>query len=528
MDTENNDRHDYASSSSTTLSNRPKLVIEYSTSADVPEEWTDRTYTYSLSQPHAVIADSTGASYGYDNNGNMLHREEGGKQYTQSYNAEHQLTQVALWNNQTLLATWNFFNDGDGNRVRQEYFEGAFGQNVTVKVTNYYAGGTYELDQAGVVQANGSISIAGTITRKYYAFAGQTVAMVECSPQGCGSGLRYFLTDHLGSVAAVVNASGGLISQQRYYPYGGVRSDVGTVTQTDFGYTGQRNLDAEGNSYRLGLMDYKARFYDAYLHRFIQPDTLTAGGPQGLNRYSYSNNNPINYNDPTGHCVGAGGHEFEDGSPACNPVASEGYGDPCAEAGYTGINYGICQLDESAQAPKKNNIVVQQSIPQNNDPCAGLDPAGVTYGICQLDKSAPKKNTLTITPEQVGGLEEWGTNLWGLAKASGIVELGKTGAKVDMVVGFFLDSATQVYQDWGKYSLLQTASRAGVVAAEAYLVNEMATIGFVIGEAVGGGPEEPSADIMGVLAYIGIAYKGAQISKRFNETYAFPAIDNLP
>ena len=62
----------------------------------------------------------------------LNHREEGGKQYTQSYNAEHQRSQVALRNDQTLLATWTFFYDGDGNRVRQEYFEGAFGQNVIV------------------------------------------------------------------------------------------------------------------------------------------------------------------------------------------------------------------------------------------------------------------------------------------------------------------------------------------------------------------------------------------------------------
>ena len=106
-------------------------------------------------------------------------------------------------------------------------------------------------------------------------------------------------------MAAVVDANGGLMSQQRYYPYGGVRSDVGTVTQTDFGYTGQRNLDAQGNSYRLGLMDYKARFYDAYLHHFIQPDSIIPdqSNPQALNRYSYALNNPIRYNDPTGHCI---------------------------------------------------------------------------------------------------------------------------------------------------------------------------------------------------------------------------------
>jgi hypothetical protein len=50
-------------------------------------------------------------------------------------------------------------------------------------------------------------------------------------------------------------------------------------------------------------MDYKARFYSAYLNRFLQPDTMIPShqGVQGLNRYAFVNNNPIRYNDPSGH-----------------------------------------------------------------------------------------------------------------------------------------------------------------------------------------------------------------------------------
>jgi len=303
MDSENNDKHNYASSSHATAAYRPKLVIQYSTGAVIPPEDVNRVYNYSQEKPHAVTALSTGEFYSYDANGNMSCRVEAGKYYSQVYNVENRLSTVVLRSIScagTALSTWNFFYDGDGNRVRQEYFQGIFGQNVTVNVINYYAGGSYETDQTGIVQADSSILIAGTVTRRYYAFASQNVAMIQCTSHGC-VGLQYFLTDHLGSVAAVVDANGGLVSQQRYYPYGGVRSDVGTVTQTDFGYTGQRNLDAQGNSYRLGLMDYKARFYDPYLHHFIQPDTMTPGGPQGLNRYAYVGNNPVNGKDPTGN-----------------------------------------------------------------------------------------------------------------------------------------------------------------------------------------------------------------------------------
>jgi RHS repeat-associated protein len=123
-------------------------------------------------------------------------------------------------------------------------------------------------------------------------------------------------------------------SHVRYLPFGGVRTDAGTVTQTDFGYTGQRNLDAQGNSFSLGLMDYHARFYDQNIGRFVQPDSITPGGPQGLNRYSYVHNNPIRFNDPSGHCIGPMGVSLPDGSAACGvggttPAPSPSPTNPC-------------------------------------------------------------------------------------------------------------------------------------------------------------------------------------------------------
>jgi hypothetical protein len=51
-------------------------------------------------------------------------------------------------------------------------------------------------------------------------------------------------------------------------------------------------------------MYYNARYYDALIGRFAQPDTLIPNvyDPQYLNRYSYVRNNPVRYTDPDGHC----------------------------------------------------------------------------------------------------------------------------------------------------------------------------------------------------------------------------------
>lgn|GEM_PF-3315010 len=91
--------------------------------------------------------------------------------------------------------------------------------------TYYFAGGSYEVDTDGTTDK----------VIKYYSIAGMSIAMDD------GSGLQYFLTDQLGSVVATINSAGAPSSlvQQRYYPFGGVHPDVGTITQTDFGYTGQ-------------------------------------------------------------------------------------------------------------------------------------------------------------------------------------------------------------------------------------------------------------------------------------------------
>jgi RHS repeat-associated protein len=52
-----------------------------------------------------------------------------------------------------------------------------------------------------------------------------------------------------------------------------------------------------------GLIFMKARYYDPAMGRFLTPDSLVASpyNPQNLSRYTYVDNNPINFTDPSGH-----------------------------------------------------------------------------------------------------------------------------------------------------------------------------------------------------------------------------------
>ncbi|MCW5874154.1 MAG: hypothetical protein KIS88_05860 [Anaerolineales bacterium] len=233
--------------------------------------WHDGLYFYEGAQPHAVTSVERGEdedTYAYDANGNMLERIEGETTWTQTYNAENRLSSISDGTD-----TWTFTYDGDGRRVRQV--------GPTGEVTHYVGGGIFEVRDA----------LGDTEFIKYYGIAGQRVAMQD------DGGIKYLLTDHLGSVSAVLDDTGAMLSQQRYTPYGETRFEIG-ITETDFGYTGQRVLAG------TGLMDYNARFYAPGLGRWTQPDSIVPGvsNPQNLNRFSYVLNNPINFVDPSGHC----------------------------------------------------------------------------------------------------------------------------------------------------------------------------------------------------------------------------------
>ena len=223
----------------------------------------------------------TNNTYRYDANGNMTCRIENSQTFIQAFNIENRLSGIALVSGDCdtpgdLVKTWMNTYDGDGKKVKQVYTD----TNGTM-TSFYYAGGSYE------VQTDGTTS---TI-KQYYSIAGINVGMRQ------GSTFNYFLTDHLGSVVGVTDAAGTLISETRYMPFGQIRTDIGTITQTDYGFTFQQNVGS------TGLMDYDARMYDDYLNRWLQPDTIIPDpyNSQSWNRFSYTRNNSVNKIDPSGN-----------------------------------------------------------------------------------------------------------------------------------------------------------------------------------------------------------------------------------
>ena len=132
----------------------------------------------------------------------------------------------------------------------------------------------------------------------------------------------YLLTDHLGSVVGIADGSGGPISEQRYMPYGLPRLDPG-IDETDFGFTGQRNLAD------IGLMDFSARWYSPSIGAWTRSDAFSGTGDRRWGGYSYGMSNPIRYTDPTGFyadegCGIGGPHACDISKPNYDPNPGPG------------------------------------------------------------------------------------------------------------------------------------------------------------------------------------------------------------
>jgi len=55
-----------------------------------------------------------------------------------------------------------------------------------------------------------------------------------------------------------------------------------------------------------------ARWYDPLTGRFAQADSIVPGGVQGLDRYAYVRNSPLNFTDPSGHRACSGEEECKE------------------------------------------------------------------------------------------------------------------------------------------------------------------------------------------------------------------------
>lgn len=219
------------------------------------------SYSY---QPFNKLASTATGTYSYDANGHVLTRTDSLGTTTLSWNEENQLTQVALPTGLTV----NYKYDGLGRRIQRTTSAGANERYI-------YDGNDVLLD------LNADWSVATT----YLNAPGIDNHLRQTNS---ATGVSYFLTDHLGSTAALTDATGNIVEQIAYDSFG---NSTGSA-RTRYGYTG-RERDPD-----TGLMYYRARWYDPQVGRFISEDSVEFTG--GQNWYAFVSDNPINFTDPFG------------------------------------------------------------------------------------------------------------------------------------------------------------------------------------------------------------------------------------
>jgi len=128
------------------------------------------------------------------------------------------------------------------------------------------------------------------VTSRYLLGAGSDELLARHRP---AEGTAWYLTDRLGTVRDLADASGAIADHLDYDSFGVVVLETSPAFGDRFRFTG-RELDSE-----TGLYFYRARYYDPRLGRFTSEDPLSfaAGDP---NLYRYVGNSPLAFTDPSG------------------------------------------------------------------------------------------------------------------------------------------------------------------------------------------------------------------------------------
>jgi RHS repeat-associated protein len=111
--------------------------------------------------------------------------------------------------------------------------------------------------------------------------------------------LLFYHLDHLGSVRAIHDINGNLVSKHSFLPFGEERPVQAPASTNRRMFTGHEREPETGLDYML------ARYYSSSLGRFMAVDpalkiSKNLENPQRWNRYAYTLNNPLTAIDPDG------------------------------------------------------------------------------------------------------------------------------------------------------------------------------------------------------------------------------------
>ncbi len=176
-------------------------------------------YVYDSYNPHAVT-NAGDNIYVYGRNGNMTARVISDMLWEYTYDAENRLVQI----DRDGLMVNRYIYDGDGNRVARLDED----NDGTIFVGNYYEATYYSNTipdpPPPVVEGGNDLNAVVPSGISYYYAGSQRIAMRT------GQGAYLLFSDHLGSSSVVLDASGQVVEEGYYMPWGEQRGDQGIST----------------------------------------------------------------------------------------------------------------------------------------------------------------------------------------------------------------------------------------------------------------------------------------------------------
>ncbi|MCX4819014.1 polymorphic toxin-type HINT domain-containing protein [Streptomyces sp. NBC_01142] len=253
----------------------------HDTAGDTAKD-TKRAYSYppaGSSRPHGLtqVAQSgpSGTSkttYGYDATGNTHSRVNPGDTQKLAWDAEGHLAKVTKSVEGKPDDVTEYLYDTEGNRLIAR----------TAAETTLYLGHTELVLPKGATKAKA--------TR--YIDLGSGSQAVQADDRK----VTITVADHQATGQLAITADSLALTQRRSLPFGGTRGTTPEAWAGTKGFVG--GTDDTGTT---GLTHLGAREYDSTIGRFLSVDPLMdLADPQHLNGYTYSENNPVTYSDPTG------------------------------------------------------------------------------------------------------------------------------------------------------------------------------------------------------------------------------------
>ncbi|MEU6264662.1 polymorphic toxin-type HINT domain-containing protein [Saccharopolyspora shandongensis] len=228
--------------------------------------YTGAGHTLSSVTTTAPDAPPQSSEFTYDPAGNTTRRVLADRDQTLDWGLEGHLQKVTEKDG----TSTEFVYDADGQRLLRRDPTGT---------TLYLDGQEAHLDPTGTVV---------TATR-YYTHAGSTIAMRET-----GGKLSWLAQDHQATTTLSINTDTLETTRRRYLPFGDERGP-------DLDFPGEKGFVGGTIDAAAGLTTLGARQYDPELGRFLSVDpVMDLTSPQQMHGYTYANNNPITFSDPSG------------------------------------------------------------------------------------------------------------------------------------------------------------------------------------------------------------------------------------